>query len=86
LNSYDDGKSGNYWSPNKGILGGKNAKDNFPLSKPVTIKAEAVAAPAEQKMLGETPPAGTGKSTPGFAGIVVLVSLIALVILKRKRE
>ena len=38
LNSWDDGKSGNYWSVNKGILGGKNAKDNFPLSKPVTIQ------------------------------------------------
>ncbi|MCZ7381240.1 MAG: right-handed parallel beta-helix repeat-containing protein [Candidatus Methanoperedens sp.] len=34
LNSWDDGKSGNYWNVNKGILGGKNAKDNYPLDYP----------------------------------------------------
>ena len=86
MNSWDDGKSGNYWSPDKGILGGKNAKDNFPLSKPVTIKEEAVTAPAEQKTQGAATPAETGKSTPSFTGIVVLVSLIVIGLLKAKRR
>lgn len=79
MNSWDDGKSGNYWSPNKGILGGKNAKDNYPLSSAVRIKSEEVPAPAEQKT-----PVEAGKSTPGFAGIMVLVSVIAAGILLRK--
>ncbi len=86
MNSWDDGKSGNYWSPNKGILGGKNAKDNFPLSKPVTIKEEAVTAPAEQKTQGAATPAETGKSTPGFTGIAVLGSLIVIGLLKVRRR
>lgn len=80
MNLWDDGKSGNYWSPNKGILGGK-AKDNFPLSRPVTIKEVAVPTPAEQKTQGET-----GKSTPGFTGITVLLSLIVTALLKAKRR
>ncbi|MFZ2410150.1 MAG: NosD domain-containing protein [Candidatus Methanoperedens sp.] len=86
MNSWDDGKSGNYWSPNKGILGGKNAKDNFPLSKPVTIKEEVVPTPVEQKTQGETAQGENGKSTPGFSGITVLVSLIVTALLKAKRR
>lgn len=78
LNSYDDGKSGNYWSSN--VLGVKNVKDNFPLSKPVTIKEEAITTPAEQKTGAEA-----GKSTPGFTGVAVLGSLITIGILSRKR-
>ncbi len=85
MNSWDDGKSGNYWSPNKGILGGKNAKDNFPLSRAVTIKEEEVPAPAEQKTEGAAP-VETGKSTPGFTGIVVLFSLIVIVLKAKKRQ
>lgn len=85
LNSWDDGKSGNYWSPNKGILGGAKAKDNYPLSSSVTIKYEAVATPAEQKAEGGAAPAEPGKSTPGFTGIAVLVSLIVIGLLKAKR-
>ncbi len=81
MNSWDDGKSGNYWSPNKVILGGKNAKDNYPLSSAARIKSEEVTAPAEQK----TTQGEAGKATPGFAGMAVLVSLIAAGILLRKR-
>ncbi|MBU4373209.1 MAG: right-handed parallel beta-helix repeat-containing protein [Euryarchaeota archaeon] len=77
MNSSDDGTSGNYWSKYI-ILGGANAKDNYPLSKPVTIKEEAVATPAEQKTQGE-------KTAAETAGIVVLVSLISMVILRRIR-
>lgn len=84
LNSWDDGKSGNYWSVNKGILGGKNAKDNYPLSRTVTIKYEAVPAPAEQNTQGTTP-RETGKPSPGFAGFTVLVSLIVIGILSKKK-
>jgi parallel beta-helix repeat protein len=84
LNSWDDGKSGNYWNPNKGILGGKSAKDNYPLSRAVTIKYEEVPAPAEQKTK-ETTPGETGKSSPGFAGFAVLVSLIVTGILSKKK-
>ena len=83
LNSWDDGKSGNYWSPNKGILGGK-AKDNYPLSSAVTIKYEDISAPAEQNTQG-TAPGGNGKPSPGFAGFAVLVSLIAIGILSKKK-
>lgn len=90
MNSWDEGKSGNYWSPNKGILGGKNAKDNFPLSRAVTIKEEAVPTPVEQKTQEtkqeETAQGETGKSTPGFTAIAVLISLIVTGLLKAKRR
>lgn len=82
MNSWDDGKSGNYWGSGAYvILGGAKAKDNYPLSRAVTIKEEAISTPAEQKT-----PVEAGKSTPGFAGIVVLFSLIVWAILKGKRE
>jgi parallel beta-helix repeat protein len=84
-NSWDDGKSGNYWNNFKGsgefsISGAGKAKDNYPLTRAVTIKEEAISTPAEQKT-----PEEAGKSTPGFAGIVALVSVIAAGILLRKR-
>ncbi len=78
LNTWD----GNYWSPNKAIMGGTKAKDNNPLSSPVTIKEEEIATPAVQNTAAA--PAGTGKSAPGFAGIVVMVSVIAIWVLKKK--
>ncbi|MFZ3058998.1 MAG: NosD domain-containing protein [Candidatus Methanoperedens sp.] len=84
LNSWDDGKSGNYWSVNKGILGGKNTKDNYPLSRAVTIKYEDVPAPTDQKAKGAAPEE-TGKPSPGFAGFAVLVSLIVIGILSKKK-
>ncbi len=80
LNSWDDGKSGNYWSVNKGILGGKNAKDNYPLASAVSIKEEAIPVSAGQMAPGET-----GKPSPGFAGFAVLVSLIVIGILSKKK-
>jgi parallel beta-helix repeat protein len=83
MNSWDDGKSGNYWSPNKGILGVKTARDNYPLSSAVTIKYEDIQTPAEQNTQGTT--SGTGKSSPGFAGFAVIVSLIAIGILSKKK-
>lgn len=86
LNSWDDGKSGNYWSPNKGILGGAKAKDNYPLSGAVTIKPESVPTPAEQKAPEETKQGETGKPSPGFTGIVVIVSLTVIGLLRRKRR
>ncbi len=82
LNSWDDGKSGNYWSNYKGgayiIPGGANAKDNYPLSKPVTIKEEVISLPAEKKMAEEA-----GKTTPGFTGILLLGSLILMAALRK---
>jgi len=83
LNSWDDGRSGNYWSPNKDILGGK-VKDNYPLSSAVAIKYEEMPAPAAQNTQGTTS-GGTGKSSPGFAGFAVIVSLIAIGILSKKK-
>ncbi len=83
LNSWDDGKSGNYWSPNKGI-GGKNARDNYPLSRAVTIKYEEIPQPAEQKA-NEAAPGETGKPSPGFAGFAVIVSIIVIGILNKKK-
>lgn len=80
-NSWDDGKSGNYWSPDKAILGGKNAKDNYPLTSAVSIKEEATPVSSEQKTQGET-----GKPSPGFGGIAVLISLIAIWIWGMKRR
>lgn len=80
-NSWDDGRSGNYWSSFRGsgaydIAGG--AKDNYPLSSAVTIKYEPVPTPAEQKTTTET-----GKSSPAFAGIIALISVFTMGILKR---
>jgi len=84
LNSWDDGKFGNYWSPNKGILGGAKAKDNYALSGAVTIRSEEVPVPAEQKT--ETKQGETGKPSPGFAGIAVLISLLVIGLLRWKRK
>lgn len=85
MNSWDDGTSGNYWSKYI-ILGGANAKDNYPLSRAVTIKYEELAVPAEQKTQEGTTQGETGKSTPGFTGITVLISLIAIGLLKATRK
>lgn len=77
MNSWD----GNYWSPSKAIMGGTKAKDNNPLSSAVTIKEEVVATPAVQSTAAAT---GTGKPAPGFAGIMVMASLIAIWILRKR--
>lgn len=75
LNSWDDGRSGNYWSDYKGggeysIPGGTKAKDNYPLSRAVTIRYETISELS-------------GKSTPGFPGIMALVLFIAIRLLKK---
>ena len=86
LNSWDGNKSGNYWSTYKKgsgpnlIPGGAKAQDNYPLSGAVTIKTEEVPASPEKSVAN----AETKKSTPGFSGIAVLVSVIILVLTGRK--
>jgi len=85
LNSWDFDKTGNYWSDNKGsgeyviALGGKNAKDNFPLKSPISIRPETVVtqpAPKESE---------TAKSTPGFTVFTSIISLIAIGIFRMKK-
>ncbi len=89
LNSWDNGKSGNYWYRKDGgsnvILGGKNAKDNYPLTGAVTAKYEEGPATTEPQQSQATQ-AETGKSTPGFTGITVFVLLMAIVALMNKRK
>ena len=81
MNSWDDGKSGNYWSK-YAILGSAGAKDNYQLSRPVTIKEEEVPVPGEQiNAEGEA-----GKPSPGFTGTVVLGLLVTVWILVGRRR
>lgn len=75
-NSWDDGKSGNYWNDHKTgggyIIGGApKAKDNYPLSSPAAIRYES--PPAKQE---------TGKSTPGFEGFAVVALFIAAALIR----
>ncbi len=86
-NSWDDGKSGNYWSDFKGsgayqVAGGAKAADNYPLQRAITIKTEAVPAPAEQK----TTQGETGKSSPGFSGIAFLVLLFSIALFRNRKK
>lgn len=85
-NSWDDGKSGNYWKDHKTsggyiISGAPKAKDNYPLSSPVAIKYESPSGKTTTKE-------ETGKSTPGFEGFaaVALFSAAALVIRMVKQK
>jgi len=69
-NSWDDGKSGNYWNNHKTggeyiISGAAKAKDNYPLSNPTAIRHEL---PPGEKITKEE----TGKSTPGFEGFAAM--------------
>jgi parallel beta-helix repeat protein len=86
LNSWDVDNMGNYWSDNKGskeyiiTLGGKNAKDNFPLVRAFSITAESIPTQSVQKANG------TGKSTSGFTVISFVISLIAVGIFIRRRK
>ncbi|HEY9205483.1 MAG TPA: NosD domain-containing protein [Candidatus Methanoperedens sp.] len=82
-NSWDDGKSGNYWSDFKGsgayaVPGGAKAADNYPLQKAITIKSETVPTPAEQK----TTQGENGKSSPGFSGIAFLALLFSIAVFR----
>ncbi len=86
LNSWDDGKSGNYWSNFKDsgaytISGGVNARDNYPLSNAVVIKSETAPATTGER---KSDVQGAGKSTPGFTGVVVLVLFIAKVVRRNR--
>jgi parallel beta-helix repeat protein len=80
-NSWDDGKSGNYWNDHKTgggyiISGAPKAKDNFPLSSPVAIRFES--PPGKMTTKNET-----GKSTPGFEGFAVVALFVAAAVLIR---
>ncbi len=85
-NSWDDGKSGNYWSDHKTggayiISGAPKAKDNYTLSSPVAIISES--QPVKQ-----TTTEGTGKSTPGFEGFAagaLFTATAALIRMGRQR-
>ncbi len=86
LNSWDDGKSGNYWSSYKGnsayiIAGAPKARDNYPLSGAVAIKYETTQVSEPER---KTQDEGSGKSTPGFMGVAALFSLIAVVVLRKR--
>lgn len=93
-NSWDEEKSGNYWSSSKGssasvLLGGANAKDNYPLSGAVSIKEVTISlpsAPAEQKSQDVQAQADTGKSSPGFTVSLVVASIIVAVALKNRKK
>ncbi len=93
-NSWDEEKSGNYWSSSKGsvasvLLGGANAKDNYPLSGAVSIKDVIVPMPsalAEQKSQDVQAQADTGKSSPGFAVSLSVVAIIVIVALKNRKR
>ncbi len=79
LNSWDDGKSGNYWSDFKGsgaytITGDGKARDNYPRSSAIVIKSGTVER------------GDAGKSTPGFSGIGVLAMFIAMGILGNRKK
>jgi parallel beta-helix repeat protein len=83
LNSWDLDKTGNYWSDNKGNgefvigLGGKNAKDNFPLKSAISISSEPVPTqPGQKESEG-------AKSTPGFTVFASIISFIAIGILRK---
>ena len=89
MNSWDDGNTGNYWSNFRGtgaynILGPAKTVDNHPITSPVIVKDVTITTqtekPIEQKIQEET-----GKSSPGFTGIVVLISLIMATVLRYKK-
>jgi parallel beta-helix repeat protein len=95
-NSWDEEKSGNYWSSSKGsdasvLLGGANARDNYPLSGAVSIKEVTIpllSGLAEQKSQDTKAQAdtGNGKSSPGFTASLVVASIIVAVALKNRKR
>jgi parallel beta-helix repeat protein len=85
LNLWDFEKTGNYWSDYKGsgeyviALPGKNAKDNFPLKRAISIRPETVPTqPGQKESEG-------AKSTPGFTVFASIISLIAIGKLKVRK-
>ncbi len=89
MNSWDDGKTGNYWSNYKGtgaydILGPAKTRDNHPITSPVIVKDVAITTPTE-KPRGQKTQEESGKSSSGFTGIVVLISLIMATVMRYKK-
>jgi parallel beta-helix repeat protein len=79
-NSWDDGKSGNYWNDHKSqdaytISGAPKAKDNYPLSSSAAIRYESSAVQKTEKEKA---------STPGFYGFELFVLIIAAATMRRK--
>jgi parallel beta-helix repeat protein len=90
MNSWDDGKSGNYWSNFKGsgaykIHGEEKAMDNFPLSSAILIKNVPIPM-SDEKIEVHNTEETTAKSSPGFTGMVVLVSSILVISLRNVRK
>ncbi len=91
LNSWDDGKSGNYWNTHKtggafNIKGGANAADNYPLSGAVTIKDVAITMPTPIGGEGQKTQGETKKSTPGFDVLSVIAAIAIMGTLGRKNH
>ena len=89
MNSWDDGRTGNYWSNYKGtgaydILGPAKTRDNHPDTSPVIVKDVAITTTTE-KPIDQKTQEETGKSSSGFTGIVVLISLIMAIVLRYKK-
>jgi parallel beta-helix repeat protein len=86
MNTWDDGKNGNYWSDFKGNglykIEGRRAYDEYPRSGPVLIKFEIFPKSFEQQ---------DPMSTPGLAGFIVAALIIGAfyvigIIILRKRN
>ncbi len=80
MNTWDDGKSGNYWSTHKTagpfkIKGGANVADNFPLPGAVTIKDVTITMPTPIGAQGQKTQEETKKSTPGFDVLLVIAAI-----------
>ena len=89
MNSWDDGKTGNYWSNYKGtgaydILGPAKTRDDHPVTNPLIVKDVAITTTTE-KPIDQKTQEETGKSSSGFTGIVVLISLIMAIVLRYKK-
>ncbi len=90
MNSWDDGKSGNFWSNLRGsgaynVPGGANARDNYPLSNAVSIKDVAITMPTEKPEV-QMAPEETGKSSPGFTNVVFVISTIILIAFRNRKK
>ncbi|MFH1322668.1 MAG: right-handed parallel beta-helix repeat-containing protein, partial [Methanobacteriota archaeon] len=90
MNSWDNGKSGNYWNTHKttgavNILGDGKAKDNYPLSNAVTLKDVPITIPTP-RMQGEKTESEKGKSTPGFGVLLFIIAIFSLQFFQQDRE
>jgi parallel beta-helix repeat protein len=90
MNSWDNGKSGNYWNTHKttgpfNILGGAKAKDNYPLSSAVTIRDVPITIPTT-KAQGEETKGEKAKSTPGFEVLLFIIAILSLQFFQQVRR